>query len=136
MLVTSQCKGYRVTGLYVGASNVRRYFPKRMTEIELQLDHLRIECELASQFWQDMPEIHDSRLCAWLESKLRDPNGIRGPVSLSMIPSGKNLFIVGPASMEQSSPRRVSNSVSSGRPPASVYVHDREVLAPVHQAAD
>lgn len=136
MLVTSQCKGYRVTGLYVGAGNVRRYFPKRMTEIELQLDHLRIECELASQFWQDMPEIHDSRLCAWLESKLRDTKGIREPVSLSMIPSGKNLFIVGPASMEEPTPRQGDNSLGSRRRPGSVYVRDREVLPAVHQAAD
>lgn len=47
MVVISQCTGRRVTGLYVGASNVRRYFSRRLTQIELQLDHLRIECGLA-----------------------------------------------------------------------------------------
>ena len=69
MVVTSKCCGHRVTGLYVGADNVRRYFPKRISEIELQLDHLRIECGLTPDFWQDQPEIHDPRLCVWLESK-------------------------------------------------------------------
>lgn len=46
MVVTSQCNGRRVTGLYVGAGNVRRYFSKRATQIELRLDHLLIECGL------------------------------------------------------------------------------------------
>ena len=44
MVVTSRCIGHRVTGLYVGSSNVRRYFSKRATQIELKLDHLLIEC--------------------------------------------------------------------------------------------
>jgi hypothetical protein len=103
MVVTSQCIGHRVTGLYVGADNVRRYFPKRIFEIELQLDHLRIECELAPGFWQDDPEIRDPRLCVWLESKqLKEQR--QSPVSLSMIPSGENSFILDPATL--SSPMR------------------------------
>jgi hypothetical protein len=101
MVVTSQFIGHRVTGLYVGASNVRRYFPKRMTEIELQLDHLRIECGLGPAFWSDQPEIHDPRLCLWLESKQRNEAG-RPPAPLAMIPSGINSFILGPANLEHS----------------------------------
>lgn len=100
MVVISQCSGHRVTGLYVGASNVRRYFPKRVKEIELQLDHLRIECWLNPDFWQDQPEIHDPRLCLWLESKQRNGSGY-APASMAMIPSGKNSFILGPASLEE-----------------------------------
>lgn len=99
MVVTSQCTGHRVTGLLVGASNVRRYFSRRITQIELQLDHLRIECGLAPAFWHDQPEIHDPRLCLWLESKLRDGK-IQVPVPMALIPSGSNSFILGPASME------------------------------------
>ncbi len=95
MVVTSQCTGHRVTGLLVGASNVRRYFSKRITQIELQLDHLRIECGLAPAFWHDQPEIHDPRLCLWLESKQRDGK-IQVPVSMALIPSGSNSFILGP----------------------------------------
>ncbi len=94
MVVTSQCIGHRVTGLYVGASNVRRYFSKRMTQIELQLDHLRIECGLAPGFWLDQPEIHDPRLCLWLESKQWNGNG-HAAVPIAMVPSGKNSFILG-----------------------------------------
>lgn len=96
MVVTSQFVGHRVTGLYVGAGNVRRYFSRRITQIELQLDHLRIECGLAPNFWNDQPEIHDPRLCLWLESKQRHHNG-DGRVPMALIPSGKNSFILGPA---------------------------------------
>ncbi len=96
MVVTSQCIGRRVTGLYVGASNVRRYFRMGITEIELQLDHLRIECGLAPNFWRDQPEIHDPRLCLWLESKHRNGNG-HATIPMAMIPSGKNSFILSPA---------------------------------------
>lgn len=100
MLVISQCSGHRVTGLYVGASNVRRYFPRSVKAIELRLDHLRIECGLTAHFWQDKPEIHDPRLCLWLESKQRSGTGLREPAPLSMIPSGKNSFTLGPVSLE------------------------------------
>jgi hypothetical protein len=100
MVVTSQCRGRRVTGILVGKSNVQRYFPRNVKEIELQLDHLRIECGLTPHFWNGKPEISDPRLCLWLESKDRDGNGRRGPVPLTMIPSGTNSFIVGPAQLE------------------------------------
>lgn len=115
MVVTSQCSGHRVTGLYVGADNVRRYFPKHISEIELQIDHLRIECGLGPDFWQDQPEIHDPRLCVWLESKQMKETG-RNPVSLSMIPSGKNSFILGPTCMSTASrARRAPASLGAGR---------------------
>jgi len=115
MVVTSQCCGHRVTGLYVGADNVRRYFPKHISEIELQIDHLRIECGLGPGFWQDQPEIHDPRLCVWLESKQMKETS-RSPVSLSMTPTGENSFILGPAGMNPSSrARRDSAPVSARR---------------------
>ena len=79
MVVTSQCCGHRVTGILVGESNVQRYFPRNITEIELQLDHLRIECGLGPHFWNGKPEISDPRLCLWLESKDRNGNGRRVP---------------------------------------------------------
>jgi len=102
MVVTSQCIGNRVIGLYVGANNVRRYFRRRVATIELQIDHLRIACGLTPHFWLDQPEIHDPRLCAWLESKNRDGNGKghRSPVSMAMIPTGNDSFILGPATLD------------------------------------
>jgi hypothetical protein len=72
---------------------VHRYFPKSVTEIELQLDHLRIQCGLSPDFWQGQPEIHDRRLCVWLELKQRNGKA-NAPVPLAMIRSGENAFIL------------------------------------------
>jgi hypothetical protein len=97
MLVKSQCDGNRVTGLYIGADNVRRYFPRRVAQIELRLDHLRIECGLTSHFWNGEPEIHDPRLCLWLESKQWQRKERRAPMPLDMTPSGEHSFTLWPA---------------------------------------
>jgi len=107
MVVTSQCIGHRMTGILVGESNVQRYFPKHVKAIELQLDHLRIECGLPANFWNGKPEISDPRLGLWLESKVRNGNGNghRIPTPLAMIPSGANSFIVGPAHLEDAKPK-------------------------------
>jgi hypothetical protein len=101
MVVTSQCSGHRVIGILVGEDNVQRFFPRHVKEIELQLDHLRIECGLGPNFWKDKPEISDPRLGLWLESKDRNGNGRRAPVPLALIPSGRNSFIVAPAQLEK-----------------------------------
>jgi len=100
MVVTSQCSGRRVIGIVVGENDVRRYFPKNVKEIELQLDHLRIECGLGPHFWNGKPEISDPRLALWLESKDRRGSGRRVPTPLAMIPSGANSFIVDPANLD------------------------------------
>ena len=89
--------------IYVGAGNVRRYFSKRATQIELRLDHLLIECGLPPGFWRDKPEIQDPRLCLWLESKQRNGNG-HAPVPLALTPSGDNSFVLGPAQQESAAP--------------------------------
>ena len=101
MIVTSQCIGHRITGLYVGVSNARRHFRKGVGTVELQLDHLMIACGLSPSFWQDQPEIQDPRLCAWLESKHRDARGRRTPIMMDMIPLGKNTFLLDPASLDK-----------------------------------
>lgn len=92
MVVKAQYDGFRVSGLYVGVNNVRRYFSKRIQVVELQLDHLRIQCGLAPGFWNGQPEIHDPRLRDWLESKHFHDRPCRTPVPLALIPSGKNSF--------------------------------------------
>jgi len=46
MVSKHKSKGRGVTGLHVGMNNVRRYFPKQISSIELQLDHLQIQCGL------------------------------------------------------------------------------------------
>jgi hypothetical protein len=115
MVVKTQYEGHRVSGLYVGVNNVRRYFSKRIQAIELQLDHLRIECGLPSRFWEGQPEIHDPRLCDWLESKNLHERPSRTPVPLAMIPAGKNSFKL--ASISRNGNGRVSQTpgqVSAG----------------------
>jgi hypothetical protein len=99
MVVKTRSKGRGVTGLHVGVTNVRRYFPSHVAVIELHLDHLLIQCGLEPDFWQDQPEINDPRLCAWLESKNFHSGPDRTPIPLAMIPSGKNSFRLQPASM-------------------------------------
>lgn len=111
MMVKTQSKGHGVTGLHVGTENVRRYFPQGTQNIELQLGHLRIQCGLKPDFWQGQPEIHDPRLCAWLESKNLHGTANR-TVSLAMIPAGNNSFQLQPMSL---APR----SAKAKMPPAS-----------------
>jgi hypothetical protein len=111
MVVKSQCNGHRVTGLYVGVNNVRRYFPRNIAAIELQLDHLQIQCGLTPHFWKGQPEIHDPRLCDWLELKQMYGKGCRTSMPLAMIPSGENSFILGPAALNRHG--RTRRNVSS-----------------------
>ena len=98
MVVKAQSKGRGLSGLIVGTDNVRRYFPKSVSTIELELDHLRIQCGLTPDFWQGQPEIYDPRLCAWLETKHMHTSRDRHPVTLAMIPAGKNAFRLQPVS--------------------------------------
>jgi hypothetical protein len=99
MVVRAQCKGHEVTGLHVGASNARRYFPRNISAIQLELDHLRIECGLPPDFWHGQPEIHDRRLCAWLQQKQFHGQTGRMPIPLDMSPAGENCFRLGPVSL-------------------------------------
>ena len=96
MVVKTQSKGREITGLEVGVHNVRRYFPRDTVVIELELDHLRIQCWLTPDFFGDHPEIHDPRLGAWLESKNFHERPSRAPVPLAMIPNGNNSFRLRP----------------------------------------
>ena len=98
MVVKTQNKGREVLGLQVGASNARRYFPKSTSVIELQLDHLRIQCGLRPEFWDGQPEIRDPRLCAWLELKNFHGKAGESPAPLAMIPAGPNSFRLQPIS--------------------------------------
>jgi len=92
MVVQTQNEGRAITGLQVGINNVRKHFPKSLSVIELQLDHLRIQCGLDPDFWTGQPHIRDPRLIAWLESKvLRESLG-SAPVPVAMIPTGNNSF--------------------------------------------
>lgn len=114
MVVTTQSKGRGVTGLNVGTNNVQRYFPKGVSSIEIQLDHLQIECRLKPDFWKGEPEIYDPRLCAWLEAKHLYPRAGRPPVPLALIPSGKNSYRLRPVTVQ-----RVENVTKISASPAA-----------------
>ncbi len=110
MVVRTQSKGREITGLEVGVQNVRRYFPKENEVIELELDHLQIQCHLGPSFWKEHPEIVDPRLCAWLKSKNFHERPCSAPVPLAMIPNGKNSFRLRPISLKNRERRRLPSS--------------------------
>jgi hypothetical protein len=101
MVVKTQFSGSGVTGLYVGVRNVRRYFPKAVRVIELQLDHLQIRCGLSPEFWNGEPQIHDPRLCEWLDFKVGHHLGERKEVRLAMTPAGTNIFRLRPSRVKE-----------------------------------
>lgn len=88
MIVRTQKKGRSITGLRVGTSNVRRYFRAGAETVDLELDHLRIRCDLQASFWHDRPEICDPRLCAWLQNKFFRQEFAGAPISLEMVDAG------------------------------------------------
>jgi hypothetical protein len=92
MVVKTNFNGREITGVEIGAGNVRRYFSKESEFVELLLDHLQIQCGLAPDFWQGQTEIRDPRLRAWLEAKNFKARPGDAPVPLALIPSGKNCF--------------------------------------------
>ena len=103
MVVTTQLRGGEVTGLHIGARNVRRYFPKGVRVVELQLDHLQIQCGLSPKFWNGEPEIHDQRLCEWLDFKVARWAGDHKQVRLAMTPAGESVFRLRPEVSKQDS---------------------------------
>jgi hypothetical protein len=114
MVVKTKCAGNKVMGLDVGAYNARRYFPRHLSAIELQLDHLRIECGLSPEFWNGRPEIHDRRLCSWLESK-QFHKASKNSAALIMIAEGENSFKLLPAKFKPA-----SEGANAARPPIFV----------------
>jgi len=79
-------------GLHIGSANAKRYFPRGLELIELELDHLRIVCSLEASFWLDCPEIHDHRLSSWLESKRNSGKLPLQTAPVAMIPCGEHAF--------------------------------------------
>ena len=89
MLARLQIRGREVLGLHIGKTNARRFFPAAIPIVQLELDHLRIDCELKPGFWRDRPEITDSRLCAWLAAKCSRHERDDMPTSVEMLNAGE-----------------------------------------------
>jgi hypothetical protein len=79
-------------GLHVGAENVQQYFPPHVQQVELELDHLQIACSLDPSFWDGRPEIHDTRLSSWLESKRNSGKLGEQDAALTLVPCGNSSF--------------------------------------------
>jgi hypothetical protein len=93
VLTKDRHSGYvGAVGLHVGSENAQQYFPRDLTLVELELDHLRIVCQLEPSFWQDQPEIHDQRLSSWLELKRNSGKLASQDAPVAMIPCGKYTF--------------------------------------------
>ncbi len=99
MVVRTECKGRKVTGLFIGARNVRKTFPKTLAAVEFELGHLRIDCELGPGFWRDQPKISDSRLCEWLEFKLYRDRRYITPLPVILAQAGRNTFKLRPVAL-------------------------------------
>lgn len=111
MLVTALSKRRGVTGLLVGAENVRQFFPVSNTVIELELGHIKIQCSLHEEFWAGKPEILDPRLSAWLETKHMHANARRSPVALALMPSGKSSYKLEPLRRESAARKSEQGAV-------------------------
>jgi hypothetical protein len=92
MVVTTQQNGNGVTGLRVGAANVRRYFPKTVRRVKLRLGDLEIDCKLSPAFWHGKPEIDDRRLCEWLQFRQSHERADRKPIHLAMEHAGDDSY--------------------------------------------
>lgn len=113
MVVTTQYRGRRIAGLFIGSSNVARYFSRDIQVIELHLDHLHIQCRLSAQFWEDKPEIVDSRLSDWLRSKHLYDKSFQSPIPVEMIPAGQDAYRLGPAIANRAASANVSPQAST-----------------------
>jgi hypothetical protein len=99
MVIKTQSTGRSVTRLNVGTKNVRRYFPRNVLTIELQLDYLQIQWGLGPAFWQIQPDIDDPGLRAWRELNYHYGKPGRIPVPLAMIAAGKGSSPLQPISL-------------------------------------
>lgn len=96
MVVRTQQHGVEVTGLRVGAANVRRYFPKTVSRVKLRMGDLEIDCKLSPEFWHGKPEIHDPRLCDWLQYRQTHERMDRRPITLAMDCAGGGSYTLQP----------------------------------------
>ncbi len=107
MVVRTQSLGRGTTGLYIGTRNARRHFKRYAGGIDLQLGHIQIHCALSPEFWQGRPEIFDTRLSSWLESKVFHERTCRAPIPMLMIPSERNSFRLHPIKLPSASTDRL-----------------------------
>jgi hypothetical protein len=127
MVVRTLGCGREVSGLYIGARNAQRHFPRDQRHIELHLGHLRIHCELMPEFWNGKPEISDSRLGDWLFSRICHGRTQRAPSPIEMIPAGKDAYRIVPFAIPPASTNGLSKI---GPPPAVMHADKKQAAEP------
>ena len=90
MIVTMQSEGHFITGIRIGVSDARRFFPGGLNSVDLELDHLRIRCGVRPNARPDQVEISDPRLSAWLEEKVYWRKLPDTPVSVELVKCGNS----------------------------------------------
>ena len=88
MIVTMQSNGHSITKIRMGMSDARRFFPPGLASVDLELDDLRIQCDLRTRKSPNRAEISDPRLTAWLNEKFYWRKLPHTPVSLELVQSG------------------------------------------------
>ena len=88
MRVKMRSDGHAITGIQIPVSDAHRLFPGGLQSIDLQLDHLRIRCDLLDKFWLDEMEISDPRLAAWLQEKFYWQKDRKNLESIEMVEDG------------------------------------------------
>lgn len=88
MIVTMQIKDHSITGIRIGRSDSKRTLPPGIKKLDLQLDDLRIQCDLQAGTGRARAEISDPRLAAWLQEKFYWQKLPLTPVPLELVKSG------------------------------------------------
>jgi hypothetical protein len=122
MVVRTLGNGREVTGIYIGAQNARRHFPREKKHIELLLGHLQIHCDLSPEFWKGRPEICDRRLGAWLFSRFFHGKASRAPMPIELVPTGDDVYRLAPVSL----PAASSNGLSRIGPSPAVMHAEKD----------
>jgi hypothetical protein len=90
MVVTMQSEGHAIVGIRIGMAEARRFFGRGLHSIDLELDHLRINCDVRANSRLHRAEISDPRLTAWLEEKFYWRKLPSIPLSVELVKKGES----------------------------------------------
>ena len=136
MVVRTQSNGRGTIGLYIGTRNARRYFKRQTNGIDLHLGHIDIHCALQPDFWQGRPEIFDTRLSSWLESKVFHERPRRAPVPMLMVQAEKNSFKLHPMKLPSAATDQIPKIGVGVTHARKAETKSSFITAPHHQDAE
>ena len=119
MQVKLKWNGSSVMGIQVGKENARQFFAADLRQIHLEIEHLRICCELQPSFWRERPCICDSRLSEWLNAKNRHRPADGAEMTLTLTPVQRDLFRLRVVTESESDGNAVVLNQSQKRDPSA-----------------